>query len=30
LKMPRSEFDKLLDDAIKPRPARRPAGEPEP
>jgi 4-hydroxy-4-methyl-2-oxoglutarate aldolase len=30
LKMPKAEFDKLLDDAIKPRPARRPAGEPEP
>jgi 4-hydroxy-4-methyl-2-oxoglutarate aldolase len=30
LKMSRSEFDKLLADAIKPRPARRPAGEPEP
>jgi 4-hydroxy-4-methyl-2-oxoglutarate aldolase len=31
LKMPRSEFDELLANAVKPRPARTPpAGEPEP
>jgi hypothetical protein len=30
LKMPRSEFDQLLADALKPRQPRPPAGAPEP